>query len=434
MKIRKIDKNERLDILKGDIYAYSRWTNQDLPRSHLTAINPDEVLAAEIDGKIVAALQCFNFQQSVRGVVKYMGGIGGVWTYPEYRNRGCVKALMKSAFLEMRMHGMGLSMLTPFKESFYEALGYTIANANSEVNIPVAALSNYLQSNSQSNLQSSSQSNYSQISNQVTNAVDEIPDRWQCLRLPATEARDIVSNFLYEGLRSQTLQPHDHGVVLTNFTYDQWWHLHRHKLCVVIKRDRQVVALAIYGIDSSGNLPLSDRQIEISAIFWTDLSARDRLWQFLASHRDQVHSLKVNLPIDAKLHQWFRDAGKLTATNTEPWMVRIIDVIEALQGLPIACEPFTFALSDPHCHWNEGVFGVNGDHGQLLVKRYSNGEAEDLEIDFHATIMGISALVYGTHEIEELVHKKWITKIHPSTLELLTQWFTPCVIYNPFKF
>ncbi len=413
MKIRKIDKNERLDILKGDLYAYSHWTNQDLPRSHLTAINPDEVLAAEIDGKIVAALQCFHFQQSVRGVVKYMGGIGGVWTYPEYRNRGCVKALMKSAFLEMRMHGMGLSMLTPFKESFYETLGYTIANANNEVNIPVAALSNYLQ---------------------LPKDADQGLDQWQCMRMPATETRDIVSNFLYEGLRSQTLQPHDHGVVITNFTYDQWWHLHRHKLCVLIKRDRQVVAFAIYTIDSSGNLPISDRQIEISAMFWTDLSARDRLFQFLASHRDQVHRLKVNLPLDGKLHQWFSDAGKLTATMTEPWMVRIIDAIEALQGLPITCEPFTFALSDPHCHWNEGVFGVNGDHGQLLVKRYSNNEIEGLDIDFHATIMGLSALVYGTHAIEELIHRQWITKIHPSTRELLSQWFTPCLIYNPFKF
>ncbi|MFN9606733.1 MAG: GNAT family N-acetyltransferase, partial [Pseudanabaena sp.] len=110
MKIRKIDKNERIEILKGDLYAYSRWTNQDLPRSHLNAINPDDVLAAEIDGKIVASLQCFHFQQSVRGVIKSMGGIGGVLTYPEYRNRGCVKAVMKSVFLEMRMQGSCVSL------------------------------------------------------------------------------------------------------------------------------------------------------------------------------------------------------------------------------------------------------------------------------------------------------------------------------------
>lgn len=148
---------------------------------------------------------------------------------------------MKSAFLEMRMRGICVSMLTPFKESFYGALGYAIANSTSEINIPIASLSHYLKLPTQSNL--------------------------FCDRLPATEVRDILSNFLYENLRSQTLQPHSHGMAITNFNYEQWWHLHRQKLCVLVKRDRQLVALAIYAIDSSGNLPMSDRQIEISSIF-----------------------------------------------------------------------------------------------------------------------------------------------------------------------
>ncbi|WP_271253926.1 GNAT family N-acetyltransferase [Pseudanabaena sp. Chao 1811] len=407
MKIRKIDKNERIEILKGDLYAYSRWTNQDLPRSHLTAINPDDVLAAEIDGKIVAALQCFRFQQLVRGVIKSMGGIGGVWTYPEYRNRGCVKALMKSAFLEMRMQGICVSMLTPFKESFYESLGYAIANVTNEITIPIASLSNYLKLPNQNN--------------------------WSCDRFPATEVRDILSNFLYENLRSHTIMPHSHGLAITNFTYDQWWHLHRQKLCVVIKRDRQPVALAIYGIDSSGNLPMSDRQIEISSIFWTDLESRDRLFAFFASHRNQINSLKMPIPINAHIHSWLNDAGKLQSSITEPWMVRIVDIVEALNGLPIACEPFTFALSDPQCSWNESIFRVDGDHGSLTVKRY-NGDVQNMVIDFRATIAGISALIYGTCEIAELVHKQWITNLNPVTYELLENAFTPCVIYNPFKF
>ncbi len=407
MKIRKINNSERLEILKGDLYAYSRWTNQDLPRSHLTAINPEEVLAAEIDGKIVAALQCFHFQQSVRGVIKSMGGIGGVWTYPEYRNRGCVKALMKSVFLEMRMQGICVSMLTPFKESFYESLGYAIANSTNEITIPIASLSNYLKLPNQNN--------------------------WSCDRFPATEVRDILSNFLYENLRSHTIKPHSHGLAITNFTYDQWWHLHRQKLCVVLKREHQPVALAIYGIDSSGNLSMSDRQIEISSIFWTDLTSRDRLFAFFASHRDQIHSLKMPVPLNANVHSWLNNAGKLQSSITEPWMIRIVDIVEALNGLPITCEPFNFAISDPQCSWNESIFRVDSDRGSLAVKRY-NSDVQNIAIDFRATITGISALIYGTYTISELVHKQWITKLNPVTFKLLENAFTPCVIYNPFKF
>lgn len=408
MKIRKIDNNERLDILKGDLYAYSRWTNQDLPRAHLSAINPEEVLVAEVDGKIAAALQCFSFQQSIRGCIKPMGGIGGVWTYPEYRNQGCVKALMKSAFLEMRMQGICVSMLTPFKESFYGALGYAIANSTNEVNIPIASLSSYLKLPKQS--------------------------IWQCDRLSATEVKDILLNFLHENLRSQTLLPHSHGIAITNFTYEQWWHLHRQKLCVLVKRDRQTVAMAIYAIDSSGNLPMIDRQIEISSIFWTDIESRDRLLHFFASHRDQIHSLKMPVPMGTNIHAWLTNAGKLPSTMTEPWMVRVIDVVEALNGLPMDCEPFIFAISDPFCIWNEGVFGVNSDRGRLTVKRYGNGDFQDLAIDFRTTIAGISALIYGTSAIEELVQKQLITDLNADTYQLLEKWFTPCVIYNPFKF
>ena len=414
MKIRKIDKNDRLEILKGDLYAYSRWTNQDLPRSHLTAINPEEVLVAEIDGKIAAALQCFRMQQSVRGTLKAMGGIGGIWTYPEYRNRGCVKALVKSAFLEMRMQGISVSMLTPFKASFYETLGYAIANANHEVQIPIAALSPYLK-----------------LNNQLTK-VDDLT----CDRLAATEVKDILANFLFESLRSHTLQPHSHGIAITNFNYDQWWHLHRQKLCVVIKRDRQPVAIAIYSIDSSSNQPMRDRHIDISSIFWTDLPSRDRLWQFFASHRDQIHMLKMPLPLGTNPHNWLGDAGILESRLSEPWMVRIVDLVGALHGLPLDCEPLTFAVSDPHCHWNEGIFTINSDRSfapQIAIKRH-NGEQFDGAIDFHTTIAGISALIYGTAAIEQLVHKQWITEINPATCQKLEKCFMPCLIYNPFKF
>lgn len=408
MKIRKINNNERLEILKGDLYAYSRWTNQDLPRSHLTAINPEEVLVAEIDGKIAAALQCFSFQQSIRGGLKAMGGIGGVWTYPEYRNQGCVKALMKSAFLEMRMQGICVSMLAPFKESFYASLGYAIANPTHEITIPIASLAHYLKLSNSAHL--------------------------TCERLPATEVKDILSNFLYENLRSPVLLPHSHGVAITNFTYDQWWHLHRQKLCVLVKRDSQPVAMAIYAIDSGENLPIADRQIEISSIFWTDFASRDRLFHFFASHRDQIHQVKIPLPLNTNIHSWLCDAGRLEAAITSPWMVRVVDIVGALHGLPIACEPFTFAISDPHCHWNDGVFGVHSDRGSLSVKRYGNGEVWDLAIDFCATIAGISALIYGTQSIAESIHKQWITEISAKTRERLEKCFTPCLIYNPFKF
>jgi predicted acetyltransferase len=177
------------------------------------------------------------------------------------------------------------------------------------------------------------------------------------------------------------------------------------------------------------------------------MESRDRLFQFFANHRDQIHSLKMPVPLDVNIHKWLNNAGQLSSTITSAWMVRVIDIVEALNGLSISLstngEPsnfgFTFSLSDPHCIWNEGVFGVSvsdkkEDRGKLTVKRYGIGDFPDLAIDFRATIAGISALVYGTQAIDELIYQEWITDIKPEVSQQLEAYFQPCLIYNPFKF
>ena len=149
------------------------------------------------------------------------------------------------------------------------------------------------------------------------------------------------------------------------------------------------------------------------------------------------------VPLDANIHKWLNNAGQLSATMTAPWMVRVIDIVEALNGLSINCESstfaFTFSLNDPHCIWNEGVFGVSvsdkkENRGNLTVKRYGIGDFPDLAIDFRATVAGISALVYGTQAIDELIYQQWITDIKLEVRQQLEAYFQPCLIYNPFKF
>ncbi len=193
--------------------------------------------------------------------------------------------------------------------------------------------------------------------------------------------------------------------------------------------------MAIYSIDSSSNQPMRDRCIEISSIFWTDLASRDRLLQFFASHRDQIHSLKMPLPLGTNLHNWLGDTDILESKLSAPWMIRIVDVVGALHGLEIACEPFTFAVTDPHCSWNDGIFQISSaqNYPQITVKR-CNGDLTNVAIDFHTTIAGISALIYGTEAIDQLVHKQWITEISAVTRQKLEKCFMPCLIYNPFKF
>ena len=79
-------------------------------------------------------------QQSVRGVLKGMGGISMVCTFPEARMKGYVRSIMQSAFLEMKETGLSVSMLEPFRETFYVRLGYVPAYEKFRLKAPLDGL------------------------------------------------------------------------------------------------------------------------------------------------------------------------------------------------------------------------------------------------------------------------------------------------------
>jgi predicted N-acetyltransferase YhbS len=58
------------------------------------------------------------------GLELKLAGIGGVATSPEFRGRGFAGALMKDTIKYMEEQGCALSMLYPYKASYYEKLGY----------------------------------------------------------------------------------------------------------------------------------------------------------------------------------------------------------------------------------------------------------------------------------------------------------------------
>ncbi|MEE3716738.1 GNAT family N-acetyltransferase [Tumidithrix elongata RA019] len=418
MEIRKIDLAERDEILRGDRYAYSQWFHQEFKVSQLGTINPDDVFVAAIAGKIAAALQNFRFRQSVRGIVKPMGGIGGVWTYPEYRNQGCVKNLIKAAFIEMKTKGICVSMLQPFKESFYAAFGYVTANANLELKVPIQALRHYLSQNS------------------LSPASSEPIDRWQWERQPASDLKDPILAFI------SSLPPQQHhGLAIPGLTYEQWCLWYRHKICVSVKHNGETLAIALYSIDSRTAKEGGTRCIDIYAMFWKNLEARDRLMAFFANHRDQIDYVTMSVPANSHFHTLFRDAPHPieAIVSHQPWMVRVIDVSEALRDLPApAIGEVAIAVSDPLCAWNQGVFILRSQEGKLSVTRSDNSQP-----DLEATIEGISSLVYGTLPLEELLYKQCLKLPNPESnsidtsnelSKVLLQWFPVVPIFNPFKF
>jgi predicted acetyltransferase len=85
-----------------------------------------DVRVGELEGQIVASLVLYPFTAFVRGQRLPVKGIGSVAVSPEHRRRGIGESLLKAALREMRQGGDALSVLYPFRGSFYRKLGYGV--------------------------------------------------------------------------------------------------------------------------------------------------------------------------------------------------------------------------------------------------------------------------------------------------------------------
>ncbi len=63
-------------------------------------------------------------RQNIRGTVLPMAGVAGVATHPLARRRGLVRTLLNQLLEEMRDDGTPVSVLYPFRTSFYARFGY----------------------------------------------------------------------------------------------------------------------------------------------------------------------------------------------------------------------------------------------------------------------------------------------------------------------
>ena len=399
MEIRKITKQELATIEQLHQYAYGYWSDQELRPEDLEFMLPDETFGLFEKGQLQSSLSLLNLQQSVRGVLKGMGGISMVGSYPEARRKGYVKELMQAAFLEMREKDLPVSMLEPFKESFYARFGYVPASGQLRLKAPLDSL------------RSASDTNLGRD--------------WNFERVRGMQAKTTFLEFISEFAPS-----HYHGFVIRPTMSDaEWNRRNKDALVVFVRHHGKIEAVARYRIKGYMHLE-PPGSLEVLEMHWRSLEAQAALFNFFAKHRDQVPDIRMRLPLETTFHYWFTDlSNSIELTTWNPWMVRVVDAEKSLADLPAAQSgQVTFKLVDPICRWNSGTFTLDSDGHQLKVKRTQ--AATDTAI----TIEGLSALVYGTHPVEALKQAGWVKPVTPAVNAKLSQWFPVLPLYNPLNY
>jgi predicted acetyltransferase len=253
-------------------------------------------------------------------------------------------------------------MLRPFKEAFYRKFGY--AATNGQIDYSVA---------------------YRNIA-QFTNA--DAP--FEIEVIPAIDASERYFSALLEQFSSA------HGRVLHHeLDRKQWARRMKDRLLLTIRNGSVPVAMATYqkeGFLEAGVLKVQD-------CFWNSPESRQALFAHFARHRDQVSQVTITLPYTTNIHELVPALeGRVESSyHAAPWMVRVVDVLPALQGLPAAADAeATLTVRDDECPWNNVTVAVVAENHAIHVERV------DRRADVVIPVSGLSALVYGARDKDAL--------------------------------
>jgi len=398
MEIRKISDKERHALMELYRYAYTKWSDQDIKDEQLEEIIAEETLGLFEKGRLLSSLRVHDFQQSVRGVLKECGGIAGVATYPEARRQGYIRNLMQDAFKLMHSQGQSVSMLDPFKPSFYAQFGFVSANAPYLVEAPLKQLR--------------------------PAKIEKKEKNWTYEHVRAVDAKERFLSFVREVGPTQ-----HHGYVVYKSIPDGMWKLlMKDSLVVFIKHNGKIQAASRYYIKGERVNRRWHATMTVIEMLWRTREARERLLDFFSKHYDQIHDIVIHAPFDISVEHWFEDA-RLTIERKNPWMVRVIDVIKATENLPsIGEETITIEITDADCPWNNGVFSMQSHKNQLRLAKSSGNPV------VKATIEAFTSLVFGTLPFAEITFQGGLTFTAEWARDILQSWFHPIPLYNVLYF
>ena len=383
MLIRKLKEEDREAYRKLSRYAFETSNN-----TYANLIMPgksrpmDQFYGAFEKDLLVAASGVVPFDVKVRSSVFKMGGIDGVASKPEYRNRGIVREILVKIFQDLYENQFPISILYPFKVAFYEMLGYKLVDEavlyQFEISDIICKKTNYHMK-------------------EVERINDDIRNVYQ----QATE------NYDYIGLRTEM----------------QWKrHYKNNYKFICYNGDQPEGYVIIYFPKDNGNWLEDLRQtIVIRELLWLNHTAKQAIFNFLWSHRDQRRYIAGVFPLSENIIDHLKTPRVKARKIIVNSLLRIIDVKSVLIGLKYPVDEFNIVIQihDKFCSWNNGLFKLTSKNKMINIE-FQNSDIGS--IDLETDITYFAQLIVGYRTIKELLEFGFIS-INQEKLELLQKIF-----------
>lgn len=299
--------------------------------------------------------------QQVRGAMYQSGGVFDVVTHPSARRKGYARQVMAHMLEQMHAQGQAFSCLYPFRESFYERMGY--------VSLPQTRVAKFCPLNLGALLKRD-------LGGEVTYGL-------------TAERYDDFRAF------TQRLQAQTHGMALFREPDLAWAKRNRYWQAEA-RVNGEVVGLMLYQLKEE---KFPEMWMRVTRFLYLTSQGKYLLLDWIARHADQVCRAEVLLPAYEFPETWLPDLKIAVEPFFVPPMARVVDVA-ALVGMQAGSGRFTVQVSDPLCPWNEGAWQFEGVDGRLSVRPAHSA-------DCSLSIQAVSALVMGAQDCGDFAFRGW---------------------------
>lgn len=360
--IREVRGEERADIARPlGGYAFSPTPplhTREEELKHQEYRSDALCLALFVNEHPMAIAVCSPMQQNIRGTLYSGGGIHGVAVHPEARRNGYARQLLTQLLAELHARGEVVSTLYPFRESFYQRLGYTTFPQPRTIQFPASVLQPLLK--------------------------QELEGKVSMVSL----ADGDTSYYAY----LQKIQPELHGMGLFSKRRGEWQRDQNRYWLAIARVNDEPCGMMLYRINGNQD------NMEVPCFYYSDSRGKYLLLEWFARHIDQVKYIEVRLPPGEYPETWIADLSPTIRAEKAP-MGRVLDITK-LSGLKTGAGDFTARISDPVCPWNEGAYRFETIDGKLQISSATT-------VDCQLTIQALTALVYGTHDPETFAIRGW---------------------------
>ena len=287
-------------------------------------------------------------------------GLGS--THPKARRKGYGRKLLRFAYEQAKSDGAVLSALWPFRESFYERLGY--------VTFP--------------------QCRHAVFNPSALHPLLKMELGGEAELSPMADVYDVYLDF------TRKMQSRIHGMGLFEDPQEE---AVQPSWLLQAKVDGELVGILKYTMTDEDAKPFSNFTLQAPLFYYTSAQGKYLLLEWIARHIDQAGKARVLLPAYEQPNTWLSDINPKVEAEWVAAMGRVLDV-PGLSGMEVGPGSFTAAISDPDCPWNNGIWKFEGDSGKLNV---SPAQTEEC----HLTIQGLSALAYGVNDPEDFAFRGW---------------------------